>query len=176
MPAGLIDATTLISFWKAGSVDVLATVFGGQPPCWCAAVKSEIERGPRQQSQDLLDCDWLAATAEPDDLVEVIRLRAALAKPGDKATAHLGEAESIAIAAKRNIVFVTDDFAAYDFATRKMKPEHVWDSVRVLQEAVTLGALTADEAVETVQSIRDNGRYLRRTHPDPFTIIDFSRR
>ncbi len=49
----------------------------------------------------------------------------------------------------------------------KMDEHQVWDSVRILREAVSMDSISKQRAASISEAIRDNGRSLRDIHPDP---------
>jgi hypothetical protein len=169
----LIDAVTLRNF---GIVEQLSVIEAVQavypPPYWTEAVRSEILAGIGRP-----DCDNVLATSflgtphkiEAVDLPEVLRMQIALNYGITNRTAHLGEAESIRAADRLNGTFVTDDYAAYDFARRRLGHCRVYDTVELLRESVSIGHLTTSEARLLADAIRNTGRRLRRGHPATFT-------
>lgn len=94
-----------------------------------------------------------------------MHLLVALNDGSTTATAHVGEAESIAIAQTSGAIFVTDDNAAFDFARNRLGEGRVRDTVDVLREAVAMDELAAFDAVGIADAIRSNGRHLRSDHP-----------
>lgn len=73
------------------------------------------------------------------------------------------------MADKLNGAFITDDYAAYDFASRRLGHCRVLDTVDVLRELVLVGYLKSSEAQQVADAIRNSGRRLRRGHPSTFT-------
>src|SRR5262249_34587039 len=103
------------------------------------------------------------------DLAEVMRIRVALGGGTGRSTEHLGEAESIFLADKFNGAFVTDDYAAYDLARRRLGDCRVLDMVDLLREAVATGYFGPSQAQQVADAVRNSGRKLRRGHPSTFT-------
>jgi len=102
-------------------------------------------------------------------MAEVMRIQIALNDGTSHPAAHLGEAESICTADRLNGTFVTDDYAAYDFARRRLGYGRVHDTIGLLRESVAISYLTTSEAQQVADAIRNTGRKLRRGHPSTFT-------
>lgn len=67
--------------------------------------------------------------------IDVMLIREQMVKPGDSRTAHLGEAETIAIMARRQVrgFFVTDDRNAGREAQRHgLRVVNTWDILRLM--------------------------------------------
>lgn len=175
----LYDAVTLRHFAVAGRLDILVSRHSHLPvPRWTEAVHGEIEAaaGFDVAARAVLDTAWLGDPIAPGatDQPPIMSIWIGLNEGRRPPTAHAGEAESIYFAGKLTGVFVTDDNAAYDFASRRLGPAQVFDSVSVLQDAVAMGELSTAEAIGVTESIRAAGRYLRNVHPDRFTPSDFA--
>lgn len=106
---------------------------------WCATVAEECAKGARKPGlEDMAKApaifgDALYPTVAEYMDTQVIRER--MLKPGDTATAHLGEAETIAIITRRPLrgFFVTDDRDA----SREARAEGIgvvstWDILRLM--------------------------------------------
>lgn len=173
----LLDAVTLRNFGIVEHLGVLKHLLSAYPsPYWTETVRSEILAGIGQADCDVvLGASFLGSpyqTAE-GDLVEVMRIRIALGGARSGANQHLGEAESIWVADKLNGTFITDDHAAYEFASQRLGNSRVLDTVELLRESVVTNYFTSNEAQQVADAIRNNGRKLRRGHPQTFTAEYF---
>jgi hypothetical protein len=140
-------------------------------PRWTETVRSEILAGIGQPECDnLLAAPFLGAPHQIEviDLAEVVKIQIRLGGGIHHPTAQLGEAESIFVADRLNGSFVTDDYAAYDFARRYLGDARVFDTIDLLREAVATGYMTGSEAQQVADAIRNSGRKLRRGHPTTF--------
>jgi hypothetical protein len=174
----LTDAVTLRHFGCIERLSVIEQVLDRYPlPRWTESVRSEILAGIGQpECNNVLAATFLGdpATIELADMAGVLKIRVALDDGTRHSMAHLGEAESIYLADKLGGAFVTDDNAAYDFARRRLGDRRVLDTVELLREAVAIGVLTAGEAQQVADAIRNSGRKLRRGHPSTFTPAYFA--
>lgn len=170
----LLDAVTLRHFAAADALDVLEAVARTfSMPRWSEAVQDEIVKG-REAGEitctailaESLNGGWLGVPERPthSDLKEISRLQIKLSPPPDERS-NAGEAESIALAKKLSGAFATDDNDAYDFDTRRLGEENVFDTVDLLRLAVGANAATPSESLRIANAIRANGRHLRRDHP-----------
>ncbi len=168
----LCDAVILRHFGTIGRLDILAARCSYlDPPHWTETVADEIRKAAQLGQpgcQEILAASWLSTPIAPqvEDLKEIVRLQIGLNDGRRPPTAHAGEAEGIYFAAKLGGCFVTDDNGAYDFASRRLGPGRVHDTVYLLREAVTYGDLDDGEALNVVNAIRNSGRYIRRVHPN----------
>jgi hypothetical protein len=169
----LVDAVTLRHFGITGHLTLLKHVLSPYPPpYWTETVRSEILAGIGQA-----DCDNVLAASflgvprqiRTTELAEVIKIQIALSSGKSRGSEHLGEAESIYLADKLNGAFVTDDYAAYVLAGRRLGHCRVLDTVDLLRETVVTGYLTPSQAQQVADAIRNSGRSLRRGHPPTFT-------
>lgn len=164
-----IDTNTLASFALTKRLDLLRRCVEGHQPHWTEAVHDEVTAGSNRIEtlfmEDVLQLTWIGEYWSPSltDQTELQHLIVAL-NGGYTGTSHHGEAESILAAMKLNGRFVTDDREAYEFA--KLKGLVCYDSVAILQEGISLGSTTADEAWAAVESMLDAGRKIS-VGPDP---------
>lgn len=116
------DNTVLTNFALINRMDVLDRLANGNGR-WCATVATECaasaklpELAALRGARDIFGEPLYPDQAEHQD---VLVLRDQLAAPGDPPTKHLGEAETIAIAVRRQLrcFFVTDDREAARLAT-----------------------------------------------------------
>jgi len=169
----LLDAVTLRHFGITEHLAALEHVISAYPPpYWADAVRSEILAGIGRP-----DCDNVLAASflgmphqiQTTELAEVMRIRIVLSDRNSSSTEHLGEAESIFLADKFNGSFITDDYAAYELARRRLGHCRVLDTVDLLRETVVAGYFKSSEAQQVADAIRNSGRSLRRGHPSTFT-------
>jgi predicted nucleic acid-binding protein len=117
------DNTVLINSAIISRMDLLAKLANGNGQ-WCATVAIECTESAKRP-----DLAALGGAGEifgqplfPDqaELQDVHVLRDQLASPGDRPTQHLGEAETIAIIARRHLscFFVSDDRSAARLAAQ----------------------------------------------------------
>jgi predicted nucleic acid-binding protein len=117
------DNTVLINFAIISRMDLLARLANGNGQ-WCATVAIECAESAKRP-----DLAALGGAGEifgqplfPDqaELQDIHVLRDQLASPGDRPTQHLGEAETIAIIARRHLscFFVSDDRGAARLAAQ----------------------------------------------------------
>ena len=186
MPGSVLhDSVTLQHFASAGRLDVLEVRHGWLPlPRWCESVHDEIHRSPQiAHCQAVIQATWLGGPEEVSsdaELDEVTRIMIALgsavgaAVDDGEATKHEGEAESIVIAKRTDDAkFLTDDNDAFSVATTHLTAQRVKDTVDVLEDAVAMGEITAQDAAGICASIRQHGRHLRRVRPDPMPASHF---
>jgi hypothetical protein len=174
----LIDAVTLRHFGIIRRLDIIeARVINFPGPKWVQEVFDEIHI-----ARGLPECDQVLAAkflgdplqASTSDLRQIYLLQVALNAGKRPPTDHLGEAASMHHADKLGGVFVTDDNVAYDFASRRLGPGRVMDTVDVLRQAVAIGDLVASTAQQAADAVRNSGRSLRRVHPETFPRGYFS--
>jgi predicted nucleic acid-binding protein len=148
-------------------------------------VHAEITRNSiEKQGRDRTQCRYILSTThgswlgEPvesvSDQVEIFAIRTALASVGDHPIEHLGEAHTIWIAQQSGAMFATDDGTAFAYASQRLGPSCVVDTVGLLRRGIASGCLAADEAVAVVARMRSEGRILRRVHPLPLTAAAFT--
>jgi hypothetical protein len=169
----LVDAVTLRHFGITEHLAALEHVLSAyQPPYWTDAVRSEILAGiGRPDCDNVLAASFLGVPYQipSTELAEVMKIRIALSDGNGSPAEHLGEAESIYVADKLNGTFITDDRAAYDFASRRLGHFRALDTVDLLRETVVTGYFKSSEAQQVADAIRNSGRMLRRGHPSTFT-------
>lgn len=113
---------------------------------WCATVASECAAGSALPGLgDMAKAGGIfGSPIYPDaaEHVDILVLQDHMRQPGDLATAHLGEAETITIIARRglNAAFVTDDTDARRQASAHGIP--VYSTWHILKLAVATKALT----------------------------------
>ena len=155
------DNTALINFAIINRMELLKKLANGNGQ-WCATVAVECAESAKypglaalNAAEDIFGEPLYPNPAEHQD-VQVLRSR--LASPGDPPTKHLGEAETVAIIARRRLsgVFVTDDRDAARLATRnRITVTSTW---RLLQLAHRKKWMDADTLWEYVQTLRANDR------------------
>jgi predicted nucleic acid-binding protein len=117
------DNTVLINFAIISRMDLLERLANGNGR-WCATVATECAESARHPGLAALGGaeGIFGDPLFPDqaELQDVRILRDQLASPGDQPTRHLGEAETIAIIARRQLrcFFVSDDRGAARLAAQ----------------------------------------------------------
>lgn len=111
----------------------------GDRGCWCATVADECRKGARKPGlEDMAKAPAVFGDAlypAGAELTDTKVIRERMLKPGDLATAHLGEAETIAIITRRQLrgFFVTDDRdASREAAAEGIKVVSTWDILRLM--------------------------------------------
>lgn len=137
----LYDAVTLINLAAVGMLPVLSQIHESRPePRWTEAVHDEVHRGQgfNPANREVLAEVWLGSPAEVVDLATVFRVQAALKKPGEAGTKHMGESESIALAKALGGTFYTDDTDAFELARNEiwLGAGRVFEGCWALMEAV----------------------------------------
>lgn len=161
----IYDSVTLQHFSAIDRLDILHEIHGHRPtPRWCDEVFKEVVAGASLlESHDWCDrivkTAWLGNPAAPQDLLKVMKFRAALGS----AEKNLGEAESMVLAIETQGIFVTDDRGAFDFAARNpdLGPGRVMDSCMLMRIAEGQGYLTEDDVRDLHVLIRDVPRSMR---------------
>lgn len=146
------------------------------PPYWTRSVHSEVLAGiDNQACKEVLACSDLGSPEDVsiEDLREVMYAQIALGGGGLSGVDHLGEAESLVLADRHNCGVVTDDNAAHFMIESRLGPERVHDTVDVLRWCVKNAQINAWEAKAAVDAIRNNGRHIRRIHPNTVTADYF---
>jgi hypothetical protein len=165
----LYDAVTLRHFGAIARLDVLeARCRYLDPPHWTQAVYDEISDAVNSPGcREILAAGWLSSPLAPqsEDQRKILLIQIGLNDGRRPPVEHAGEAEGIYFAEKLGGRFVTDDNGAYDFASRRLGPGRVFDTVDLLREAVTNGDMNSGEALNLVNAIRNNARSIRRVHP-----------
>jgi predicted nucleic acid-binding protein len=157
------DNTVLINFAIINRMDLLERLTNGNGR-WCITVAKECAASARRPELAALD-DARNIFGDPlfPDAVEnldVRVLRDELAGPGDAPTAHLGEAETLAIIVRRRLAsssfFVTDDREAARVASQKrVATVGTWALLRVAHKKAWVDA---DTLWGYVQTIKGQGR------------------
>jgi hypothetical protein len=117
----LRDTTVLINFAIIRRMDLLAELLKGQGS-WCLSIARECSRS-QAYHPDLDQAGAIFGTpliADRREIIDARTLREAMASPGEPATKHLGEAETVAIISARQLdgLFLTDDRDAVSLAHR----------------------------------------------------------
>jgi predicted nucleic acid-binding protein len=181
----LYDAVTLRHFAAISRLELLQACHGNRDePRWSAAVKLEVETSAalgHVECRSIIEMDWLGVAIEPTpaDVRPIMFLRIALGNAGyetedpQNENKHAGEAESIQLAKRLNLCFVTDDNDAYRVAIGRLGAGRVFDTVDLLRLAVANDDLRAADAVEVTNRIRAADRFLRREYERLLTPGDF---
>lgn len=131
----LPDNTVLINFAIIRRMDLLADLLKGEG-AWRVSIARECGK-PQAYHPDL---DQAGANFGPPlipdagERIDATILREAMASPGEPATQHLGEAETIAIITARRLdcLFLTDDGGAAALARRHgIAAVSTWDLLRL---------------------------------------------
>jgi predicted nucleic acid-binding protein len=131
------DNTVLVNFALIDRMDLLERLVSGNGR-WCATVAAECAASARRpelaamrSARGIFGRPWFPDARELED---TRMLRDELAGPGENPHRHLGEAETIAIMLRRQVVglFVTDDNDAVRLATRHhVRVVRTWDLLKV---------------------------------------------
>lgn len=155
------DNTVLVNFGHIGRYDALRALLNGKGR-WCATVAQECAASAEVAGlEDLHQSGQVFGEAirpEPAELIDARVLRDRISAPGDAAYAHLGEAETVAIMARRfsTSFFVTDDGGAATIARAEgLTVVTTWD---LLKACVASRILTADELWADLQVLSALGR------------------
>jgi predicted nucleic acid-binding protein len=155
------DNTVLINFAIISRMDLLARLAKGEGR-WCATVARECAQSAAVTGLAVLaDAgDIFGEPLFPDaaELQDTRIMRDQLASPGDARTAHLGEAETLAIITRRRLecFFVTDDREAARLAASN--GVRVVDTWRLLLLAYKAGWVDAETLWGYVQTLRSQNR------------------
>lgn len=142
----LPDNTVLVNFALIHRMDLLGELINGRGT-WCISVANECQKSANAVSNlaDMTQAPSIFGTPLHPDQVELIdtrTLRDSIASPGDAATKHLGEAETVAIISRRQIdgLFLTDDGDAQALAAHHgIAVVTTWDLLRL---AYRVGKIT----------------------------------
>lgn len=155
------DNTVLINFAHLDRLDLLEQLANGNGR-WCATVARECAASARQpglagmrDARRIFGPPWFPDAAE---LLETRALRDELARPGDHAHRHLGEAETVAVMTHRHVdgIFATDDNGAARLAARHgVRVVRTWG---LLQLAARRDWVDADTVWGYVQALRARQR------------------
>lgn len=142
------DNTVLINFAIVNKMDLLQRLANGSGR-WCATVAMECAESALEPGLAALNgaVDIFGEPLFPDaaEHQDIRILRDQLASPGDRSTQHLGEAETIAIIARRQLscFFVTDDRAAARLAARNgIQVVGTWHLLKIARRAELIDADT----------------------------------
>jgi predicted nucleic acid-binding protein len=167
------DNTVLVNFAIVARVMMLGELLRGNGR-WTITIESECARSARHDGLEELEKvgrflgDALIPTLA--ERLDTSLYRERLAKPGDSAAAHLGEAESFAIIVRRfpSAVFVTDDVAAGRLA--RALGLRTLNTAEVFKLAVHIGFIETEDAWIDLEFLRSRGRFLPSV---PSTFHDF---
>lgn len=155
------DNTALINFAVINRMDLLNSLTRGHGR-WCATVATECAESAQFGQLSALEhaIDIFGEPYYPDqaELQDARILRDQLAGPGDPATKHFGEAETIAIVVRRqlNCVFITDDKEAQRLASSHgVRTADTW---RLLKMARRAGLVDDDTLWGYVQTLKGQDR------------------
>lgn len=134
----LPDNTVLVNFALIHRMDLLGELIKSQG-AWCLSVARECQRSAAvdpKYSDMTQAANIFGQPLFPDnaELVDTQTLRDSMASPGDPATQHLGEAETVAIMSRRRIdgYFLTDDRDAQALAAHNgIRVVTTWDLLRL---------------------------------------------
>jgi predicted nucleic acid-binding protein len=160
------DNTVLINFAYIGRMDLLERLAGGKG-AWCQSVASECDQSSRiegldelARAHDVFGTPWRPEAGA--EHLEIRLLREEMASPGDSATRHLGEAETIVLMERRGLtgMFITDD----EDAARKAQAHGItsmttWD---LLALALRMGWVDVDTVYGFVNVLRQRRRRMPR--------------
>ncbi|MEZ3157847.1 hypothetical protein AB1K56_13050 [Microbacterium sp. BWR-S6Y] len=151
------DNTVLVRFARIQRMDLLAALVRDNGR-WCGTVAGECVRSSQEpglesmtQAHNIFGEPLRLQTGQ--EIVDTTTIRTSLAAPGDPATRHLGEAETISIITNRGLsaFFVTDDRSAAQRAQEHgIRTYTTWDLLRL---AARIGLLTADDAYDYVREL-----------------------
>jgi hypothetical protein len=173
----LLDTVTLRHFGVINRMDIVEMrLTGYDRPAWTDAVRSELLRDANGDGCGrVLEATFLGTPEDfsVSDLAEIFRIQRALSGDTMDPLLHLGEAESIWAADRRNGTFITDDAAAFDFAEKNLGNNRVLDCIDLLRESVAAKEITEHEAKLAADAIRNSGRHLKAGHPPTLTTDYF---
>lgn len=160
------DNTVLINFAYIGRMDLLERLTGGRG-AWCQSVAAECDRSSRFNGLDelvkahnIFGVPWLPESGA--EHLEIRLLREEMARPGDSAVKHLGEAETIVLMERRSVtgVFITDDEdAARKAQAHGIRSSTTWD---LLALALRAKWVDADTVYGFVAVLRQRNRAMPR--------------
>jgi hypothetical protein len=157
------DNTVLVNFGLLSRVDLFAELVDGRG-AWTHTIATECDRSAQREDlaalarmPDILGTPFYPSQRER---IDTFTLRARLAAPGDSPTAHLGEAETIAIMLAREIAgaFVTDDRGARRLAQAPDIQIPTYTTGDLLRLAVRASRIDSDTCWELLQRLRGLGR------------------
>lgn len=155
------DNTVLINFAIISRMDLLERLANGNG-AWCATVAQECAASSREPGLEglagadvIFGSPWFPQAAEH---LDTSMLRQELASPGDGPKKHLGEAETLAIMLRRQVVgfFVTDDRGARRLAAKYgIRVTTTWSLLRMAHKK---SWVDEDALWGYVQTLRANRR------------------
>lgn len=155
------DNTVLINFAIINRMDLLQRLANGNGQ-WCATVAIECAESAKRPELSALGGagEIFGQPLYPNqaELQDVHVLRDQLGSPGDPPTQHLGEAETIAIIAHRQLscFFVSDDKGAVRLATQNsIQVVSTWHLLKVARRT---GLIDADTLWGYVLTLERHGR------------------
>jgi predicted nucleic acid-binding protein len=169
------DNTVLVNFATVGRMDVLEHLVRGRA-AWTATVAEECRRSA--QIDGLAELGRMPQVfgeplvlATPQEIVNTEAIRGRMIAPGDPITAHLGEAEAVAIITTRGLraAFVTDDRQAGVVA--RAHGVKTYSTCVLIKLAVRVGLLTADDAWQIVTLLRRRSRHLHDSPRERHTYM-----
>lgn len=165
------DTTVVSNFALIDKMDLLREMVNGNGS-WCATVASECSVGASKPGLSAMN-EAASIFGEPlfpspSEHVDIQVLQEKMMQPGDVATSHLGEAETIVIITGRQIAaaFVTDDADARRQA--KLHGVPVYSTWHILKLAVATRRMTLEE-FQVVYHLLVNGG---RGHPPCARNVD----
>lgn len=171
------DNTVLVNFALLGRSDLLERLVNGRA-AWTATVSAECERSSRLQGLNELkrmpsifgDPLFLETAKE---IVDTATIRNLMAAPTEPETAHLGEAEAVAIITSRGLqaAFVSDDRQARVVAGSHGIP--TYSTCNLLKLAVRVGLMSAEEAWASVTFLRRKQRRLDESPSGEHAYMDW---
>lgn len=157
----IFDTTVLSAFALVGRMDILEARYGGRSCCPIevqAEVISGISRHPSLGA--IVGAAWLGTPVRLETVDQIEQIRQQLGG-GILDDRHRGEAATIAVAAERDGIVVTDDTDA----TRLARAEglRTINTTTILRAHVREGQLSPDDAVALLEEMIDvYGRRLPR--------------
>lgn len=155
------DNTVLVNFALTGRIDLFELLVQGRG-CWTHTISVECARSAAEPGLSDLEriADILGAPLIPNviERQDTRLYRYRLAGPGDPETAHLGEAEALAIIARRRLpaVFVTDDRGARTLAREEKIPSY--DTADLIRLLVRAGRIEVETAWTMIRLLRGRHR------------------
>lgn len=168
----LPDNTVLINFAIIRRMDLLGELLNGRGS-WCLSIARECSKSQAYQVELDHAGAIFGAPLIPNatENLQAHILREAMASPGEPATQHLGEAETIAIIDGRGLdaFFLTDDAGAQALAHRHhITAVTTWDLLRL---AYTITKVTQPVLTGYLRTLADAGR---GRPPDVTTFDDLT--
>ncbi len=158
------DTTVLTNFVIMDRVDLLAAIVQDRGR-WTLTIAGECRRGAKIEGLGALaEMDAIFGTPIAPTVLErsdTALFRARLAKPGEPARQHLGEAETFAVITRRQLsaIFVTDDMDARALAASELEAR-TYGTADLVKLAVHVNRLALDAAWASIGLLRAEGRYV----------------